>query len=382
LSGTVVDADTLAPIKDATLLILGTSFMVGANRPSDALGRFEVSEEAFAFRELGGLSIKAQHPDYSSVHVPVPDPSPDGTFAQLTVALAHGVVVKGIVLGPRDTPLPGVRLALRPLVGSGDSDLHEITANVETTSGEDGGFALPAVRKFDRAWLMVPVQPRDEFAWYGERRILLNSSNLEDLRVHVELQTSVEVTATFPDGTIANRNELLLACAEADGSAWVAAPGTWLACPVDRPVRVFARGWKRALKARSPRYVGEEIRSFELGTQSVARIQIALAVDSGYVPVDAELGPMEGATALPSWVLPALHMTVRDPATGPLDRAHLNVDGGVGSLWSVDGLLEVRLHPGWSVIEVGSGGHRSRWFEIFVGDQEPAPLMLDLEPLR
>jgi len=90
LSGTVVDADTLAPVVGARVLISGTSFMHDANSPSDALGRFAFSEATLAYRELRGLSIEARHPDYSSVQLSVPDPGPDGTFAPLTVALARG----------------------------------------------------------------------------------------------------------------------------------------------------------------------------------------------------------------------------------------------------------------------------------------------------
>jgi hypothetical protein len=381
ISGFVVDAETLAPVIGAVVFISNAQYW-GGDTSSDRQGRFQIPPIVLAEHELHGLSIEARHPNYCSAQISMPDPGLDGSFAELRIGLTRGVVVKGLVLSPQDEPLPGVKLALRPLLGEIRTDIHEIAGSVETTSDEHGGFTLPAVREFDSAWLVVPLQLRDAFVWYGERRLQLDSSKLEDLRVHVDLQTSVEVTATFPDGAIADRSELLLACAAADGSAWAPAAGSYLACPVDRPVRVLVRSWKRALKTRSPRYLGSVTRTFELDAQNAARVQVALVIDPSCVPANAD--PVSGAEwdSLPPWVRPALPITVRDPATGPLLSALVNVNGGMSSASSTDGTRDVRLPPGWNVIEVGSEGHRSRWFEVFVGDRDPAPLMVDLAPLR
>ncbi len=381
LSGRVIDADTLAPVIGASLLISDESFW-GSGCISGALGRFEFPAATLADRELHGLSIEAQHPDYSAVQLLVPDPAPDGTFTQLTIALPHGIVVKGRVLGPQEEQLPGVKLALRPLLGSSESYLHEISTNVEAISGEDGGFVFPAVQRFDHAWLVVPVQPLDAYVWYGERRILLDATHLEGLRVHVELQTSVQVTATFPDGTTADRAELQLACEEADGSARVPAAGTWLACPTQRPVRILVRGWKRTLASRSPRYVGEAIRTLELDRQNATQVRIPLLIDSLYAPTDTEPGLIVDATPLPSWLVSNLRMTVCGRKTGPLSRTLVEVNGGPVSPWSPEGNQDLRLRPGWSLVKVGAGGHRPRWFEVFVGERDLAPLRIDLDPLE
>jgi len=269
--------------------------------------------------------------------------------------------VKGIVLGHRTILVVGRETRTASIARFGR--IGSARDRLQRRDDQRRGWWIRSTcsAEFDRAWLEVPVQPRDGFVWYGEHRILLDSSQLEDIRVHVELRTSVEVTATFPDGSIANRNELLLACAEAYGGAGC--------LHLELALRVQSIGrcayspaaGKRALKTRSPRYVGDVMRTFEFG-RSVARVQVRSSSIRGMSPPNADPGPMEDATALPSWVQPALRLTVRDTATGPLDRTLVNVDGAIEGPWSVDGRREVRLNSGWSVIEIGSGGHRSRWF--------------------
>jgi len=386
LTITVLDAETGAALPGAEVRLWTRqgNQSSGHSGHSNSNGVWTFSARTLANQEFDQAPLTVRHRDFAPLTMLLPQVESSPGELRLTVSLTSGFVVEGKVLGPGDQPLPGVQLGLRPVAGAVVGGVQEVTESLETKSDDDGTFRFPAIRAADTAWLVAPLQQRDTLIWYGEKRVPVSPRDSRAVVLHLDLQVSVEVKARFPDGSVADRAELQLACSRVGEDSIQPTQGVFLACPVEVPVRILVRAWSRALGTGGPRFIGELTQTFRFDPDHSVRVQVPLTPDPEYVPPGTPAELRADGITLPDWMRPNLRVRVRDY---PVDRVNalsvsVNRGGGYFELAGNEAETVVDLRTGWNVIEVAAAGFHSRSFEVFCADRELSPLVIDLVPLN
>jgi len=371
LSGRVLDENTHAPIAGAEIRCWGPR--CDGSTSTDASGSFTCNWIKLDPSEspASAWRVVASHADYPPREYSFPEVGVDDAIPDMTLMLQHGITVAGTVTGADKKPLRGVELMLLPTIDAPSAEVHEVSGVFRATSGDRGGFRFTGVPRFDYAWLVAEPQQRDPILWSGEQRMLLDAAtdDLDKVSVHVELQTSVEVEATFPDGVPATRQQLCLMRVEGRGELFVPSTSVWLPCPVGRPVHIVAIAMKRPDRSDAEVFRGDLTGTFELNRSDAVRVPIELhSQGASRASSGEDLGGL-GEQGNPwSRTLVSVHL-LESGAAGArsvLDGFGLPMTGWDFQPFANTREIVVGGDPGWRRFRFSAPGHRTRYYEMLL----------------